>query len=554
MLDRRILIVDDDEDVLLIVQTLLHNAGYAVSAARSGHEALEMAQALKPELVLLDVGMPEMSGWQVCAALRGRPETASTPIAMLTVKSEIRDLITGMQVGADDYVTKPFTKRRLLETVERLLEGRTRDRADLLPKGASDLRAATLLFDPVTGLPTIPVLIDALREWLLVDHEVGVLSVDVERFSYVEQFFGWEVFDELLREVARALRRTLGVALSTEDLLAQGSPAAGEFYVFVAFPPGVGGSAGLEGLASKARALEEALRHELSERFRHRLHREIVLHVGVAKVVYSPQVRLERIVYSALREAARTAASRAGEEAARQREEFRDVLLRGRIATVYQPIVDLRTGRVVAHEALSRGPADTEFASPEALFEYALRTDEVWSLEKICIGSAAERFRGLAEGMLFVNVETSLVHELKVRGHEVLAPLLALGGNVVLEITERAAIRDFALFRESVSVLRQLGFEVALDDAGSGFASLQAIAELRPAYIKISNTLVTGLAHDAIKRDVVEMLVRLADRIEARTVAEGIETEDDLAELRKIGVEFGQGYLLGRPAPLRASG
>ena len=153
--------------------------------------------------------------------------------------------------------------------------------------------------------------------------------------------------------------------------------------------------------------------------------------------------------------------------------------------------------------------------------------------------------------MLFVNVETSLVHELKVRGHEVLAPLLALGGNVVLEITERAAIRDFALFRESVSVLRQLGFEVALDDAGSGFASLQAIAELRPAYIKISNTLVTGLAHDAIKRDVVEMLVRLADRIEARTVAEGIETEDDLAELRKIGVELGQGYLLGRPSPLR---
>ena len=294
------------------MQTLLHNAGYAVSAARSGHEALEMAEALKPELVLLDVGMPEMSGWQVCAALRSRPETAATPIAMLTVKSEIRDLITGMQVGADDYVTKPFTKRRLLETVERLLEGRTRERADLLPKGASDVRAATLLFDPVTGLPTIPVLIDALREWLLVDHEVGVLSVDVERFSYVEQFFGWEVYDELLREVARALRRTLGGVLSTEDLLAQGSPAAGEFYVFVAFPLGVGGSAGLDGLASKARALEEALRHDLSERFRHRLHREIALHVGVAKVVYSPQVRLERTVYSALREAARTAASGPG--------------------------------------------------------------------------------------------------------------------------------------------------------------------------------------------------------------------------------------------------
>jgi len=552
MQDRRILVVDDEEDILLIVQTLLHNAGYAVTTARGGREALELAEALKPDLVLLDVGMPELSGWQVCATLRGRPETAATPVAMLTVKSEIRDLITGMQVGADDYVTKPFTKRRLLDTVERLLEGGRRDRADFLPKGMSESRGISLLFDPVTALPTIPVLVDALREWLLVDQEVGVLSVDVDRFSYVEQFYGWEVFDEFLRELARALRRALGNVLSTEDLIAQSGPAAGEFYVFVSLPSGLGGAGALERLAAKAQNLEAALHRDLTERFRHRLHREISLHVGVAKIVYSPQVRLERIVFAALREASRTAASRAGEEAARLREEFRDILMRGRIGTVYQPIVNLATGAVVAHEALSRGPEDSVFESPEALFDYALRTEQVWSLEKLCIGFAAERFRGLTDSRLFVNVETSIVHELKARGHDVLSPLVGLGGGVVLEITERAAIRDFALFRESVSVLRQLGFEVALDDAGSGFASLQAIAELRPNFLKISNTLVTGLAHDAIKRDVVEMLVRLADRIDARTVAEGIETAEDLSELRTIGVELGQGYLLGLPVSLRA--
>ncbi|MGZ5426636.1 MAG: response regulator transcription factor, partial [Thermoanaerobaculia bacterium] len=122
MNERKILIVDDDEDILLIVQTLLTNAGYAPILARNGREGIEQAAAMQPDVILLDVTMPQMSGWEVCATLKNLPETSSIPIVMLTVKSEIKDLITGMQVGAADYITKPFTKRHLLETVERLLE------------------------------------------------------------------------------------------------------------------------------------------------------------------------------------------------------------------------------------------------------------------------------------------------------------------------------------------------------------------------------------------------------------------------------------------------
>jgi EAL domain-containing protein (putative c-di-GMP-specific phosphodiesterase class I) len=184
------------------------------------------------------------------------------------------------------------------------------------------------------------------------------------------------------------------------------------------------------------------------------------------------------------------------------------------------------------------------------LFDYALKSDQVWALEKICMQFSAERFAGKRPGMLFVNVEAELIHELKSRGHEVLQPLLAIQSGVVLEITERAAIRDYDLFRESVHVLRELGFQIAIDDAGSGYASLQSIAELRPQYIKISTYLVTGLSEDSIKRDVVEMLVRLAQRIDAQTVAEGIETEVEKAEIKRLGVTYGQGYLLGRPAKL----
>ncbi len=548
-MNRRILLVDDDEDILLIVQTLLSNAGYTVSCARNGRDAIAMATALRPDLILLDVMMPELSGWEVCATLQNLPETSATPVVMLTVKSEIKDLITSMQVGADDYITKPFTKKKLLETIERLLDKGHAPRANFMPKAATDQRARGLLFDTVSGLPTIPIIVDALRDKLLIDQEVGVLFVDVEKYSHIEEFYGWEVFDEVLKEAAGTLRRLLGTLFSTEDLIAINRPSGSEFYVFLAVPKGIGSDEMLDRLQKKARQLEETLREQLSERFQNRIHRKIGLYVGYSKIRHNPQVRLERLVYRGLREAVSIANSKEGERAALLNEQFKDIVSRQRIKTHYQPIVDLKTGHIFAYEALSRGPLDTAFESPEALFDHALKTDQVWSLEKICMAYSARRFVGMGGAMLFVNMETELVHELKSRGHEVLAPLLAIQNGVVLEITERAAIRDYILFRESVSVLRDLGFKIAIDDAGSGYASLQSIAELKPNFLKISNYLVTGLHQDPIKRDVVDMLVRLAVRIDAQTVAEGIERDEELQEVRRLGVTYGQGFLLGRPAP-----
>ena len=133
MSTEKILIVDDDEDILLIVQTILASAGYSAITARNGREGVDMALELRPDLILLDVMMPELSGWEVCTTLKNAPETRQTPIAMLTVKSEIRDLITGMQVGADDYITKPFTRRKLLSTVRKLLDERGEQAPPYLP-------------------------------------------------------------------------------------------------------------------------------------------------------------------------------------------------------------------------------------------------------------------------------------------------------------------------------------------------------------------------------------------------------------------------------------
>jgi EAL domain-containing protein (putative c-di-GMP-specific phosphodiesterase class I)/DNA-binding response OmpR family regulator len=546
----KILIVDDDEDILLIVQTILASAGYSAFTARNGREGVDLARDLVPDLILLDVMMPELSGWEVCTTLKNGPETRGIPIAMLTVKSEIRDLITGMQVGADDYITKPFTRRKLLSTVRKLLDERGDATPSYLPSEQDEYRFKNLLFDAVTELPTVPVIIDALRDRLLDNRDLGVLFVDVEQYSHIEETYGWEVFDGLLRQTGKALRRMLGTVFATEDFVAVNRAGGSDFYVFTSL--GTGEDA-LPRLARKARQVEDSLRATLDEAFGSRIHKRIGVFVGHAALHSSPQMRVERLVYRALRQAIGIATTKEGERQALLRETFLEILRRRRIRTVYQPIFDLTTMEVMGHEALTRGPVETAFESPELLFQFAGDYEAVWELERLCIQSSAAHYAARPGGLLFVNVEADSIAALTAVS-DTLAPLLALPQQVVLEVTERSAIRDIPVFRDALGALRNQGFRIAIDDAGSGYASLQSIAELRPNYLKVANTLITGLHADTIKRDVVEMLVNLSRRIDAICIAEGIETPQDLEECRRLGIPYGQGFYLGVPEETPAAG
>ena len=549
MAEERILIVDDDEDILLIVQTILANAGYSVLVARNGREGVDLALETRPDLILLDVMMPELSGWEVCTTLKNAPETRQTPIAMMTVKSEIRDLITGMQVGADDYITKPFTRRKLLDTVRQLLDQRGETAPAFLSSNNDQVRFKTLLFDSVTELPTVPVIIDALRDRLLDSRDLAVLYVDVEQYSHIEDTYGWEVFDGLLRHAAKALRRMVGTIFATEDFVAVNRTGGSDFYVLTSLE---GGDEAPVRLQRKARQVEESLRGTLDEAFGGRIHKRIGVFVGHAIIRANPQMRVERLVYRALREAVTVATTKELERQGLLHDAFNEILRKRRIRTVYQPIFDLNTMELFGHEALTRGPFDSPFESPDLLFQFASEHEATWDLEQLCLESSATRYQSTPESLLFLNLEADSIEALPSRGLQAFAPLLKLRHQVVLEVTERTAIRDIPVFREALGMLRDHGFRIAIDDAGSGYASLQSIAELRPNFLKVASTLVTGLHQDTIKRDVVEMLVTLSRRIDALCVAEGIETPEDLEECRRLGIPYGQGYYIGVPEEVPA--
>ncbi len=120
----RILVVDDEPDALELVEFNLRQAGYEVAAAEDGAEAVEKARATLPHLIVLDVMLPEMNGLEVCKILRRDPATARIPIIMLTAKAGEIDRVLGLELGADDYVTKPFSPRELVLRVKNVLQRR----------------------------------------------------------------------------------------------------------------------------------------------------------------------------------------------------------------------------------------------------------------------------------------------------------------------------------------------------------------------------------------------------------------------------------------------
>ena len=126
MTGKNILVVEDDRALANVLEYNLSSEGFAVNCAMDGQDALNQARARKPDLVLLDVMIPVLDGIQVCRQLRSDPATTNTPIIMLTAKGEETDQVVGFSVGADDYVTKPFSVRILLERVKALLRRRER--------------------------------------------------------------------------------------------------------------------------------------------------------------------------------------------------------------------------------------------------------------------------------------------------------------------------------------------------------------------------------------------------------------------------------------------
>jgi EAL domain-containing protein (putative c-di-GMP-specific phosphodiesterase class I) len=230
-----------------------------------------------------------------------------------------------------------------------------------------------------------------------------------------------------------------------------------------------------------------------------------------------------------------------------------DLLGRGFYSTAFQPIVDMRTDRTIGYESLLRGPAGTPLAEPGMLFSEStgLSHETLDRLDLAALCSSLRTGRRLPEGYkLFVNVRPST---LEILGGEI-PTLIGICEEaelppcrIVLELSETATLAATDAMSRSVRVLRNAGVSVALDDIGVRSPYLYHLLHLEPEYMKIDRVFVSGIDLDERKRDLLLGMEALAGRMGTLLIAEGVETDGELATLREIGIPYAQGFLLGRP-------
>jgi PAS domain S-box-containing protein len=209
---------------------------------------------------------------------------------------------------------------------------------------------------------------------------------------------------------------------------------------------------------------------------------------------------------------------------------------------VFQPIVDLASGATLGYEALTRF---TDGSDPQATFASAHSVNLGLELEIATLQAALAAAGSLPESAwLNVNASPTLI----MSGEPLRALLRGFSRRLVLEVTEHAAITDYPAFRLAMASLGP-NVEFAVDDAGVGFASLRHILELQPAFVKLDRWLVSGLEADEARQAMIVGLAHFARSTGCRLIAEGIETDLELAALRSLDIDLGQGYLLGRPLP-----
>lgn len=219
---------------------------------------------------------------------------------------------------------------------------------------------------------------------------------------------------------------------------------------------------------------------------------------------------------------------------------------RSEINIVYQPVVDLKNGVVVAYEALSRFPA-LEGISPEVVFASADDIGLGPELELLAIQYAREGFEGFHRGaVLSVNISPSaLAHP---RSQETLSGQLE---GLIIEVTEHADFEDLPGLCRRLDALKCAGAVVAVDDAGSGYSGMRTLIEVRPQIIKLDRSLVEDVDKEPFKYYLTAMLVDLGAKIGSTLLAEGVETDGELATSIALGIPLGQGWLLGRPGVRR---
>ena len=570
-----ILVVDDEPINRLVIEEVLAAPGIDLVCVASGAEALRCLIEREFALVLLDVNMPGLDGFETAALIRSRPASAHTPIIFITAHSgDTARMLKAYETGAADYLLKPYepialkskvgvfvelfrateAKRRTteLEASNRQLEANLAENQRL----ASQL-AHQASHDSLTGLPNRHLFEEILREALAMSQRAGrhaaVAFVDLDRFKFINDTFGHAAGDEVLQETARRL----SAAVRISDVVAR--IGGDEFVVlltdFVQWQESV--------------LVAEKMLHLFAAPFTVNGY-DVTLTPSIGIAVFPDDgddgatlvKRADIAMYQAKqagRNNFRYCTEAMSASAARQlalEKDLRSAVVAEDFVLHYQPKVELASGRIAGVEALLRWQRAADgVESASGFMGLAEETGFMLPIGEQVIGAVCRQARAWRDAGLPLCIAVNLSAS-ELRGdrllhivRDALAAAALEPATIEFEVTEHASIFDNA---ESLSVLRRLremGCRIALDNFGTGYASLALLTRFPFDSLKLDRSFVAGLPGNPQHAAIAEAVLTLARRLGLRTVAEGVGNAGQLHFLQDLGCDQIQGEWISLPLP-----
>jgi predicted signal transduction protein with EAL and GGDEF domain len=559
LLDAKIMMVDDEPLMTELIQTHLEDAGYSnFVVTNDPRDALPLLRTERPGLLLLDLMMPQLSGFDVLAAIRADPDLQHLPVIVLTAATGSDAKLRALRLGASDFLAKPVDESELALRVRNTLAFR-------------QYHERLLNVDAVTGLPNhMPfdrALNTAVERQPASEGLVALLVITVPELRALRESFDDAMSDQLAVDFARRL----------EDFIITRSRAgtAGARPVQIARLGHDQFGCILEAMPD-IETIEQRVKEGLAA-----VMQSVVL--GGHEVVPAPWVGVavaptDGNDAAALRKSADLAWARAKELGtlqyafaspelnARSHErlslglQLRGAVSRDQLRLHFQPKVDLVSGRIVGAEALVRWQHPERGLVPPGQFiplaeELGLISPiGNWVLEHACREAAGWRARGLGDVRIAVNVAKPqfAAGDLPQRVRQALFDSGLPARLLVIELTESMLVTDVGAGVAVMRELKELGVTLSIDDFGTGYSSLSYLKTFPVDELKIDRSFVCDLPGERADKAIVGAVVALGHSLGMSVTAEGVETQEQLDSLRGLRCDTFQGFLYSRPVPADA--
>lgn len=554
-----VLVIDDDPLIHKLVAVRIRELHAQIECADSGQTGLELAHQIDPHLILLDVSMPDMSGFEVCKRLSNDPLTRDIPVIFLTGTDNPDEKVKAFELGAVDYVTKPFNPAELRARVRAAL------RTQALVQ-ALEMQAQT---DSLTGLPNreacrraISRCIESARQ-----HQdrspFALLFLDLDRFKIINDSLGHAIGDELLIAVANKLYNC--VRKSPRDSRKRGEDMVARM--------------GGDEFAILLHDVENIdVVTIVADRIQRELSQPLILQGYQVSCGVSIGIRMceggEDSADALLRDSDtamyQAKASGKGQHAvfdAAMHEtvlhrleiehDLQEALSQEQFQLQYQPIVALEDGELLGYEALIRWHhPERGVVMPDEFIPVAEETGLITDIGRWVLREACAQLRewslSFSRNDIYISVNISKAQlraaEFEGEVRSAIADTRIQPHQLCLEVTESVIMHESRTVVPVLQQLHDLGVRLAMDDFGTGYSSLASLHRFPIDALKIDKEFIQRLSNNRPYAAIVHAIITLAHNLDLHVIAEGLDASEQLAVLQALECDSAQGYHLGKPA------